>query len=71
MELRGSHQILCLLGHGSCGNGLQIFQCQFASRFLQNPKHRKKKNLFQEISLPGCFNLTQVLLEEAKMRGGI
>lgn len=55
MVLGESCQIMCLLGHGSYVNGFQIFLCKFASRFLQTP------TLFQEISLPGCFNLTQVL----------
>lgn len=41
MVLGGSHHIMCLLGHGSCVNGFQIFQCKFASRFLQTPKHWK------------------------------
>ena len=39
MVLGRSRHIMCLLGHGSCVNGFQIFQCKFASRFLQKPKH--------------------------------
>lgn len=46
VELGESCWILCLLGYGSSGNGLQIFQCQFASRFLQNTKHWKKLYIF-------------------------
>lgn len=55
----GSCRIMCLLGHGSCANGFQISNVNLLPDFCKHPQ--TGRFVFQEISLPGCFNLTQVL----------
>lgn len=55
----GSCRIMCLLGHGSYANGFQISNVNLLPDFCKHPQ--TGRFVFQEISLPGCFNLTQVL----------